>query len=90
MSIQEAKKRIRSDEEYNLSRITKERLFPWAKSIITIRTIVKRDFQGENVLKAIIGGTGRGTDYKIKGSNIIKFLDKYGHGFMMSIKEKIK
>ena len=88
--IKEARRKIRELEEYNLSRIKQEGLFPWAKSIITIRSIIKRDYLGDNILKALISGQGRGTDYKIKGSNLIKFLEKCGAGITALTKTKIK
>lgn|SRR3990167_355519 len=83
MSIKETVRRIKRDGEYNLSHIRDEGFFPWTQNLQTIRKIVKNDFWGENVLKAKISGTGGGTEYAIKGENIIKFLEKYGPGFML-------
>lgn len=82
MSIRTAIKSVDPDREYNLTHIKREGLFPWAIDVRTIRKAVKRDFWGENLLKAEISGTGKGADYKIKGRNIIKFLEKYGPGYM--------
>lgn len=89
MSIKEAIKKVDPDREYNLSQIKVEGIFPWVKDIRTIRAIVKKDLWGENMLKSLITGEGRGMDYKIKGKNIIKFLEKYGSGMMMSAPQKI-
>ena len=50
---------------------------------LTIRNMVKKDYWGANVLKARISGEGAGTDYAIKGINIIKFIKKYGEGLML-------
>ena len=84
MSIQNAIKKVDSDREYNLSNIIDEELFPWVKSIKTVRRIVKRDIDGENLLKTRVTGQGRGLVYKIKGKNIIKFLEKYGSGLAIA------
>lgn len=84
MSINNAIKKIDPSKEYNLSNIIAEDVFPWVKSIKTVRRIVKRDIEGENLLKTRVTGTGRGLVYKIKGKNIIKFLEKYGSGLMMA------
>ncbi len=77
-------KRIEPLRDYNLSHIKDEGLFPWAKNIRTVRKIVHQDKVTENVLKAVITGEGRALDYKIKGRNISKFLEKYGPGFMLA------
>ena len=88
MSIKETVRRIKKDGEYNLSHIRDERFFPWTQNLQTIRKIVKNDYWGENILKAAISGAGGGTDYAIKGENIIKFLDEYGSGFMLAYGNK--
>lgn len=81
-------KRIEPDRDYNLSHIKDEGLFPWVRNIRTVRRIVHQDKATENVLKAVITGEGRALDYKIKGRNISKFLEKYGPGFMLAASEK--
>lgn len=86
MGINRTINRVEPAKEYNLSNIRDEALFPWAKDIRTIRKIVKRDGTDKNILKCATTGTGRALDYKIKGKNIILFLELYGPGFMMSAK----
>lgn len=84
MSIINAIKKVDPEREYNLSNIIGEEIFPWVKSIKTVRRIVKRDIESENLLKTRVTGSGRGLVYKIKGKNIIKFLEKYGSGLMIA------
>ena len=84
MSIKGVIKRIETEREYNIKKIKEEALFPWTKDIRTIRKIVHKDYWGENMLKALVTGVGRALEYKIKGKNIIKFLEKYGDGLMMA------
>jgi hypothetical protein len=84
MSINEAMRKIDTGREYNLSHIRDEGLFPWTRDIRTIRKMVHRDYWGENLLKALVSGAGRALEYKIKGANIIRFIEKYGPGLMMA------
>lgn len=83
-----ALKRIEPARDYNLSQIRDEGIFPWTRYVKTIRRIVQLDRANENVLKASITGESRGLEYKIKGRNISKFLEKYGPGFMLTALEK--
>lgn len=80
--------KIDPQKDYNLSTITAEEIFPWAKNIRTVRKIVRRDYSEENMLKSLITGEGRALDYKIKGKNIIRFIERYGEGLMMSVLKK--
>ena len=80
MSISKTIRQIEPDKIYNLSHITGQGLFPWARNIRTVRKVVNRDHQTENMLRTVMTGEGRALDYKIKGKNIIKFLEKYGPG----------
>lgn len=75
-------KGINPKTEYDLSGILALEVLP-VKDIRTLRKLVQRDLWGENLLKAEIQGEGRGMRYRIRGANIIKFLDKYGPGFAM-------
>ena len=83
MSIKEVIRRIKPEREYNLTNIKDEGLFPWTKNLQTIRKIVKKDYWGDNMLKAQISGTGGGVDYRIKGRGIIKFINLFGPGLMV-------
>ncbi len=85
MSITNTIKKIDPEREYNLSNIITDAIFPWARDIRTVRKIVMRDHGGEKVLRAKITGSGRSLEYRIKGENIIKFLEKYGPGFTLSV-----
>src|SRR3990167_8832960 len=84
MSISEVIRRIKPEQEYNLSHIKDEGLFPWTKNLQTIRKTVKKDYWGENMLKACISGTGGGVDYRLKGKYLVKFLKRYGEGLLLS------
>lgn len=88
MSIKKVIMKIDPQKDYNLSTITAEEIFPWAKNIRTVRKIVRRDYSEENMLKSLITGEGRALDYKIKGKNIIRFIERYGEGLMMSVLKK--
>jgi len=68
------------EEELGLSEITKLGLFPGAKDLKTIRSIVQKDMDGKNLLKVKISGKGQSTRYAIKAKNIVKFLALYGPG----------
>jgi len=88
MSIKNVIKKIDPERDYNLSTIAKEGIFPWTADYRTVRKLVRRDFDGEKMLKSVITGEGRALDYKIRGKHIIKFLEKYGPGLMVSIPRK--
>ena len=90
MSINAVIKKIKANEEYNLTNIKDEGLFPWTKNLQTIRKIVKKDYWGENMLKAEVGGEKQGMEYRIKGKHIIQFIKVYGPGFMMAGSNKAK
>ena len=90
MSISEIIRRIKPEREYNLTNIKDERLFPWTKNLQTIRKVVKKDYWGENMLRAEISGTGGGVDYRIRGRRIKRFLQKYGSGLEMAGSNKAK
>src|SRR3990167_9054879 len=89
MSISEVIRRIKPEQEYNLSHIRDEGLFPWTKNLQTIRKTVKKDYWGENMLKALVTGVGQALEYRIKGKHIIKFLKIYGHGLEMAGSGKV-
>ncbi len=74
---------------YNLTNILRTKI-PQFRTMTTLKKYIVRDFFGDNILKVIISGEDRDTKYEIKGSNIIKYLKKYGHGIMLSKKQKIK
>jgi len=58
---------------YNISQMIELDLFG-VRSHKTILGIIYKDLAGKNTLRAKFGGVGNGTRYKIKGSNIIKYL----------------
>lgn len=89
MRTKEIIKSIDPKKEYNLFEIEKAGFFFWVKTSRSCRKIVKKDFFGENILKAEISGEGEGTAYKIKGSHIIKFLEKYGEAMKFASRSKI-
>lgn len=71
----EAKKeKINPTEWYSLQDIVRMRMFPWYSSFAYVRKVVVEDYQGRNVLKAVITGKQSGRKYQIKGEHIIKFI----------------
>ena len=66
-------------KEYSIGEIVKHKLFPWATHIATVRKTVKADMRSKNELSTRIEGSGHTTRYHIKGSNIKKYVAKYGH-----------
>lgn len=87
MSIQAIIRKVDVKRNYNLSNIKNEGLFPWTSDIRTIRKIVQQDMSGHGVLKVAIDFEGKGMRYQIKGKSIINFLEKYGEGFLLSVKK---
>ena len=71
--------KIKPRKEYTIAEIYSQRLFPWANCERTINRWIMRDRDRENILKAKITGKGRLTRYYVKGSNIRKFITKYGN-----------
>lgn len=69
-----SKKRIDPDKWYGLLDIVELAMFPWAKTVKSVRGWVQRDKDGRDVLKATIVGSGRQTRYLIKGKNLIQFI----------------
>ena len=68
------KEKISRESWYTLQDIVKGKMFPWAHSFWSVRNVVKLDKEKNNILKATITGTGRGTKYHFQGENIIKFI----------------
>lgn len=87
MSIQAIIKKIDPKKNYNLSNIKSEGLFPWAAHIRTIGKIVQQDLDGDNMLKTTVTFEGNGKRYVIKGNRLVLFINKFGEGFMMSVKK---
>lgn len=90
MSIKETIKGIKENEMYNLSQIREYGLFPWTRNLQTIRRLVKKDYWGENMLKADVWGVGQALEYRIRGKNIIKFLNTYGRGLLLASSGKTR
>lgn len=74
------KESINDDYWYNLKDIHKLRMIPWVSSIITLRKIVEKDIDNNNILKPVITGIGKGKKYSFKGENIIKFINLVEQG----------
>ena len=66
--------RIDPERWYNLSEMVDEKVFSWCKNIATYRRHILSDRKNSNLLKAVVIGTGRQKQYRIKGENIIKFV----------------
>lgn len=90
MSIKNIIKKIDSKKDYNISHLVDDRLFPHIEDRRTIRKIIDRDIAGTNILKVEISGEGTSKEYKIKGKNIINFLNRYGAGMELRVKANKK
>ena len=75
-----------SNHEFSQRDFMKYGFFPWAKDSRTWGSFVRADMLGENLLKTRIEGEGHQIKYFIKGSNIIKFLNKYGSLLMSTVR----
>lgn len=64
--------------EYTIEEIAGMQLIPWARDPRTIRRIILIDSKGAKDLAAEITGKATQRRYLVKGSNIIKYLRKYG------------
>ncbi len=74
-----SKPKIDPKKIYNLTDMRRLNLFHWVGNYHnnTYKNAVIEDALGENLLKAKITGSGRGRDYKIKGTNIIIYLKSH-------------
>lgn len=70
--------KINPRKDYTSTDILRENLFPWAKHPLTLKKLIRKDAQGENLLEVKIEGVGRQTRYLIKGKNLLRFTRKYG------------
>lgn len=66
--------------EYDISELVRMGAFWWINNRRMYLDIVKQDMRFANVLEVETTGEDKGTRYKIKGSNIIKFYKVYGPG----------
>lgn len=75
--INKAIERVDADRVYNVTEMRRDNLFPWISESNHISYInaIFEDMGFENFLKAKVTGRGRGRDYRIRGKNIIKFLE---------------
>lgn len=67
-------------EYYDISELARMGVFYWITTRTTAMQVVKRDQELENVLQVETTGKGKGTRYRVKGANIIKFYKLYGPG----------
>ena len=69
----------RKARKFTAQDIRELRLFPWATSDRSIVKIIEQDAHfGENILRTQIYGEGRQRRYYIRGSHLIRFIEKYG------------
>lgn len=76
----EAQEEVEPDREYSLVEMSEQRLLWWIKDIRSYKRILEADKKLDDILKPDVTGKGRRKRYKIKGRNIIKFLEEYGPG----------
>jgi hypothetical protein len=67
MKIEEIKK----EKQYSLYELLRSNAFPWIKSY---NSYLKLALTEKENLGLLIFGEGKGTNYRIKGENLIKFL----------------
>lgn len=63
---------LEDKKEYSLYQLLRMDVFPWIKTYNSYLKLVMREKQA---LKMKIIGEGKGTTYRIKGENIIKYLN---------------
>ena len=74
--------KVEAEKMYRAADIRRLGLFPWLKESNHHghSSAILNDKLGSNLLKARITGDGKGREYRIKGKNIIKYLEaKYGN-----------
>ena len=59
---------------YDVSELCESKFFHWVNSRAAYVNAILTDKMGNDVLKAVIVGTGNNRRYQIKGSNVIKYL----------------
>lgn len=70
-----AKKKIETETWYSLLELVDVGAFPWiGKDVRVYKQAIVKDLKGKNHLKTIVSGTGKGTRYRFKGENVIKFI----------------
>lgn len=67
---------ITSNETYTLLEIV--RLSWLGKSATTVARKILEDLHDQNLLQAEVTGTGTARRYKVKGENLIKYLESKG------------
>ena len=80
--VSNTKTAIDPERWYHLSELARMGAFPWIRSNDqrTYARTVARDQQAQDILRTMNQGNGRGTRYKMKGENIIKFRDAVENG----------
>lgn len=68
---------IEANRWYSLLEIRDHGLFPWCKTVSSIRRYIDEDKEGADILKTLIVGSGRSKRYQIRGANIIKYLAQF-------------
>lgn len=63
---------------FTLTEIAQQGLLPWARDGRTIRKVIEADFEGANILQAIVRGEGNQRRYLVTARNLIKYLQIYG------------
>lgn len=65
---------------YTLQEIVEQKMIPWASSYWSIRNLVTADLKSKKLLGTVTMGSGTNVRYQIKGSSIIKFIEKVAAG----------
>ena len=67
---------------FSFRRIIEEKLIPWSQNSRTLLKIINADMQGENILEVEVTPGKNINRYNIKGSNLLKYIAKYGNVLM--------
>lgn len=82
-SILEMTKKVDPKKIYTATEISKQRLIPWAKDSRIIAKILR-----SGVIETKISGQGQARRYRVKGSEIIKYLKKHGEALIHTARKK--
>ncbi len=74
----------RKGEIFSCRRIIQEKLIPWSLDTRTLIKIIQSDMKGENILEVVVRDGLKVNRYEIKGSNLLKYIKKYGNVLMLT------
>lgn len=72
---------------YTLTDVERLGLIPWARNGRTIRKAIDADFEGGNLLGAIVTGAASQRRYLLPARGLIKYLQTYGPALMATVRK---